>query len=382
MTNIPRGPAPVGVPLITPDEWSIRPKTDLKGLILAGGKGTRLRPLTYTSAKQLIPVANKPILFYGIEAMVDAGIQEIGIVVGDTHRDIRAACGDGSAWHVKIEYIMQESPLGLAHAVKISRKFLGDSRFCMYLGDNLLKDGLGNLIPDFEKSHANAMILLTPVPNPQAFGVAEVDRRGNVTRLTEKPREPKSDLALVGVYLFDKRIFQAVESIRPSERGELEITDAIQFLITNGYAVRPSFIKGWWKDTGKKDDLLDANRLILETIGRDVQGEIRGRMPIEGNVIIHKEALIVDSKIRGPAIIGKEAKIENSYIGPFTSIGPGARILGSELEHSIIMEGAQILNITTRLTDCVLGKNSQISMSDERPKAIRAMLGDNSEVGL
>ncbi|MBU1023672.1 glucose-1-phosphate thymidylyltransferase [bacterium] len=354
----------------------------MKGLILAGGKGTRLRPLTYTSAKQLIPVANKPILFYGLESMAAAGIREIGIVVGDTHLDIRKACGDGSQWGVSITYIQQDQPLGLAHAVKISQEFLGEDKFCMYLGDNLLKDGITNLIQEYEKSRANAMILLTQVPNPQQFGVAEVDMMGNITRLIEKPAAPKSNLALVGVYLFDKRIFQACEAIRPSERGELEITDAIQFLIVSGYIVKPSMVTGWWKDTGKRDDLLEANRLVLQNIMRDVKGEIRGRKPIEGNVIIPQEALIIDSRIRGPVIIGKDAKIENSYIGPFTSIGPGVHISGSEIEHSIVMQGAEILNLNTRLVDCVLGRNSLMTMTDERPKAVRAMLGDNSQVYL
>lgn len=364
------------------DDWKSKPTINMKGLILAGGKGTRLRPLTYTSAKQLIPVANKPILFYGIEAMVDVGITEIGIIVGDTHRDIRAACGDGSQWDINITYIKQDSPLGLAHAVKISRDFIQDEKFCMYLGDNILKDGLNDIVTEFEKTRVNSLILLTQVPNPQQFGVAEVDRMGNITRLVEKPPEPKSNLALVGVYLFDKRIFNACENINPSERGELEITDAIQYLITNGYTVRPSMVNGWWKDTGKKEDLLDANRLVLSALTRDVQCETRGQQPIEGIVIAHKEALIMDSRIRGPVIIGKEAKIENSYIGPFTSIGPGVHIRGSEIEHSIVMEGAEILDIDTRLADCVLGKNAQITMSKERPKAVRVMLGDNSQVSL
>ena len=354
----------------------------MKGLILAGGKGTRLRPLTYTSAKQLIPIANKPIIFYGIEALAESGIKDVGIVVGETHRDIKAACGDGSKWGIKIEYIQQEAPLGLAHAVKISRNYLGDDKFCMYLGDNILRDGVKNIFFEYDKSHANAMILLTRVSNPQQFGVAEVDRMGNVTRLTEKPLEPKSDLALVGVYLFDKRIFQACENIRPSERGELEITDAIQYLITNGYTVRPSMVIGWWKDTGKKEDLLEANRLVLQNIGRDIKGEVRGKLPIEGNVIMHQEALIIDSRVRGPAIIGKDAKIQNAYIGPFTSIGPGSLIQGSEIEHSIVMEGAQVIDMQLRCCDCVLGKDSRIVMSDERPKALRVMLGDNSQVGL
>jgi len=354
----------------------------MKGLILSGGKGTRLRPLTYTSAKQLIPIANKPILFYGLEAMAEAGIKDVGIIVGDTHRDIRAVVGDGSKWGLKVSYIQQESPLGIAHAVKIAWNFIGEDKFVVYLGDNILNEGLKGVLQEYDKSRANAMILLCHVPNPQQFGVAEVDAMGNVKRLQEKPREPRSDLALVGIYLFDKRIFQACENIRPSERGELEITDAIQYLITTGYTVKPSIVKGWWKDTGKKEDLLDANRLVLQSIGRDVKGEIRGKLPVEGNVILHQEALVMDSRIRGPAIIGKDAKIENSYIGPFTSIGPGVLVKGSEIEHSIVMEGAQIIDMQVRLCDCVLGRDSVISMSDERPKALRAMLGDNSQVAL
>lgn len=384
MTNLPKaqGGAQSFQRPGTVETWQKKPAVKMKGLILAGGKGTRLRPLTYTSAKQLIPVANKPILFYGLEAMVEAGITDIGIVVGDTHRDIRQACGDGARIGCKITYIQQDAPLGLAHAVKISRSFIGEDRFCMYLGDNILKHGFSGLIEEWDKAHSNAMILLTKVQNPQDFGVAEIDRMGNVTRLAEKPQEPRSDLALVGVYLFDRRIFQAVESITPSERGELEITDAIQYLITNGYTVKPAMVKGWWKDTGKKEDLLDANRLVLMDIGRSIDGEIRGRLPIEGNVIIHQEALLIDTRIRGPVIIGKEAKIENSYIGPFTSIGPGAHIVGSEIEHSIVMEGAKVRDMKIRLIDCVLGKNSEIMSTEERPKAIRAMLGDNSQISL
>jgi len=352
----------------------------MKGLILSGGKGTRLRPLTYTSAKQLIPVANKPILFYGLEAMAEAGIKDVGIIVGDTHRDIKAAVGDGNKWGLKVTYIQQDAPLGIAHAVKLAWNYVGEDKFCVYLGDNILRDGIKGVLQEYDKARSNAMILLCHVPNPQQFGVAEVDGMGNVKRLQEKPREPKSDLALVGVYLFDKRIFQACENIRPSERGELEITDAIQYLLTNGYSVRPSIVKGWWKDTGRKEDLLEANRLVLQNIGRDVKGEVRGKLPVEGNVILHQEALVMDSRIRGPAIIGKDAKIENSYIGPFTSIGAGVLVQKSEIEHSIIMEGAQITDINVRLCDCVLGRDSRITMSEERPKAFRAMLGDNSQV--
>jgi glucose-1-phosphate thymidylyltransferase len=275
----------------------------MKGLILSGGKGTRLRPLTYTSAKQLVPVANKPVLFYGIEAMAQAGIRDLGIVVGETHEEIRAALGDGSRWGCRMTYIMQPEPLGLAHAVKISRDFIGDSPFVMYLGDNLLARGIRSLVEEFEAGKSDALILLTAVPNPSQFGVAELVGE-RVVRLEEKPPVPRSNLALVGVYMFTTSIFEAVSAIQPSARGELEITDAIQYLIDKGYTVSPHIVEGWWKDTGKLDDMLEANRLILETIERRIDGEVRGRSQLDGKVVLEAGAVVEDSVVRGPAVNG------------------------------------------------------------------------------
>jgi len=298
----------------------------MKGLILSGGKGTRLRPLTFTQAKQLMPVANKPVLFYGIEALKEAGIEEIGIVVGDTKQEIVEAVGDGKRWDVKVTYIEQEEPLGLAHAVMISEDFLGKDPFVMYLGDNILKTGILSLVQEFKQRTPNSLILLTEVPNPQMFGVAEL-REGRVVRLVEKPKKPKSKLALVGVYMFDFHVFEAVKAIKPSWRNELEITDAIQYLVDHGYEVQPHLVSGWWKDTGKIEDILEANRLILEGITACVEGSLDEASRINGNVIIEKDVVVKNSVIRGPAIIGAETEIIDSYIGPFTSIQKRCRII-------------------------------------------------------
>nr|MBC8359156.1 glucose-1-phosphate thymidylyltransferase [Candidatus Aminicenantes bacterium] len=291
----------------------------MKGLILSGGKGTRLRPLTFTQAKQLVPVANKPILFYGIEALKEAGIKKIGIVVGDTRKEIKEVAGDGRRWGVQISYIEQEAPLGLAHAVRISEGFLGDEPFVMYLGDNILKSGIKSLVEEFKKKRPNSLILLTEVPDPQMFGVAEL-KDGKVVRLVEKPKKPMSNLALVGVYMFDSHIFEAVNAIKPSWRNELEITDAIQYLVEHGYEVHPHLVTGWWKDTGKIEDILEANRLILESIEGKTQGKVDEASKINGQVIIEEGVIVQNSIIRGPAIIGAETEIIDSYIGPFTSI--------------------------------------------------------------
>src|SRR6476646_10234931 len=302
----------------------------MKGLILSGGKGTRLRPLTYTSAKQLVPVANKPVLFYGIEALAAAGIRDIGIVVGDTEAEIRAAVGDGSAWNVKVTYIEHDAPRGLAHAVLISEPFIGGDPFVMYLGDNLLNKGITGFVEEFVREAPAAQILLTRVPDPQMFGVAElVD--GRVIRLVEKPKEPKSDLALVGVYMFSPAVFDSVKRIRPSFRNELEITDAIQDLIDRGLEVRPHLVDGWWKDTGKLEDMLEANRLILDTVSRQIDGSVDAYSRIEGKVIVEAGATIEKSVVRGPVIIGAGAKIVNAYVGPFTSIMSDAEVRDSEI---------------------------------------------------
>jgi len=353
----------------------------LKGLILSGGKGTRLRPLTHTSAKQLVPVANKPVLFYGIEAMAKAGISELGIVVGETHEEIRGAVGDGSRFGCKVTYIMQPDPLGLAHAVKISQAFLKDDPFVMYLGDNLLAHGITSLVSEFRMLAPTAQILLAKVPNPNQFGVAELVE-GRVVRLEEKPKVPRSDLALVGVYMFTAPIFEAVNAIKPSGRGELEITDAIQYLIDKGFTVSPHVVTGWWKDTGKIEDMLEANRLILDTLERRIEGEVRGASQIDGKVVIEKGAVVEDSVIRGPVIIGSGAQIVRAYVGPFTSIDAGVTVRDSEIEHSIVLGGSVVEGLETRLEDSLIGRNCRIHRSLIMPRALRFMIGDNSEVGI
>ncbi|MBI4475733.1 MAG: glucose-1-phosphate thymidylyltransferase [Acidobacteria bacterium] len=353
----------------------------MKGLILSGGRGTRLRPITYTSAKQLVPVANKPVLFYGIEAMVEAGIRDIGIVVGDTQAEIRAAVGDGSAWGVRVQYIEQDAPRGLAHAVLISRDYIGDDPFVMYLGDNLLNKGIKPFVDEFLRERPAAQILLARVPDPQMFGVAEL-LNGHVKRLVEKPKEPQSDLALVGVYLFGSEVFDSVRRIKPSFRNELEITDAIQDLIDRGLTVRPHIVDGWWKDTGKLEDMLEANRLILETLDRRVEGQVDGASRIEGKVVIEPDAVIERSVVRGPAIIGARARIVHSYVGPYSAIMNDVEIRDTEIEHSIVLEGSVIHDLASRIEDSLIGKNVKIYRLPVKPSAYRFMLGDNSEVGI
>lgn len=352
----------------------------MKALVLSGGKGSRLRPITHTSAKQLIPIANKPILFYGLEAIAQAGIKEVGIIVGDTAAEIRAAVGDGSAFGVKVTYIPQEAPLGLAHAVKISKKFMEDSPFLMYLGDNLLKESLEPLVSDFKKRKPSAQILVAKVPNPSAFGVVEL-KGGRVVRLIEKPKNPPSDLALVGVYLFDKTIFKAIDGIKPSPRGELEITDAIQWLVDNGYSVVTKSIEGWWKDTGKLHDLLEANRLIHETLKGHIHESARvdAKSRLEGRVVLEKGASVIESVIRGPAVIGANTKIVKSYVGPYSSIYFDALIENSEIEHSIVLEHAKIRNIR-RIQDSLIGQRVEVMKSSVMPEAYRIMVGDSCRI--
>ena len=353
----------------------------MKGLILSGGRGTRLRPLTYTSAKQLVPVANKPVLFYGLESLAAAGIRDIGIVVGDTQAEIRAAVGDGSRWGVRVTYIEQDAPRGLAHAVLISEPFVGRDSFVMYLGDNLLKEGITRFVDEFIREEPAAQILLARVPDPQMFGVAEL-ASGRVVRLIEKPQEPKSDLALVGVYMFSPAVFESVKRIRPSFRNELEITDAIQDLIDQGLEVRPHIVDGWWKDTGKLEDMLEANRLILDTIERRIEGSVDAESRVEGKVVIEPGAVVERSVIRGPVIIGANARIVHAYVGPFTSIMNDAEIRESEIEHSIVLEGSVISDLANRVEDSLIGKNVRIYRVPVKPSAYRFMLGDNSEVGI
>ena len=354
----------------------------LKGLILSGGRGTRLRPITYTSAKQLVPVANKPVLFYGIEAMAAAGIRDIGIIIApETGDEIRAAAGDGSQFGVRLTYVVQDEPAGLAHAVLTAEPFLGESPFVMYLGDNLLQGGMNELVRSFQADEPDSLILLTPVPDPENYGVAELDGSGSVKRLVEKPKEPATDLALVGVYMFTPHIHHAARSIEPSARGELEITDAIQWLVDSGRRVDSHIVRGWWKDTGRLDDMLEANRLILETIDRKVEGELADSQ-VDGRVIVEPGAVLERTTVRGPAIIGAGAHLVDAYVGPYTAVGRHCVIEGAEVEHSILLEGSTVRGLDGRMESSLLGRDVHISRTHRQPKAYRFMVGDNSEIGI
>jgi glucose-1-phosphate thymidylyltransferase len=352
----------------------------LKGLVLSGGKGTRLRPLTHTSAKQLVPVANRPVLFYGLQALADAGIEEIGIIIApETGQEIREAAGDGSQFGAKITYIEQDAPLGLAHAVLTAEEFLGDSSFVMYLGDNLLRDGITALVDKFRANEPDAMILLTPVPDPEHYGVAELDGDERVSRLVEKPKEPKSNLALVGVYMFTSKILDAAKAIEPSGRGELEITDAIQHLVDSGLRVDPHLVQGWWKDTGQVQDMLDANRLILEAMDERIDGELVDSQ-VEGRVVIEEGARLERVRVRGPAVIGARSKITDAYIGPYTAIAEDVEITEAEIEHSIVLSGSSIRQIEGRIEASLVGRDVRISRGPATPRAYRLVIGDHSEI--
>lgn len=354
----------------------------MKGLILSGGKGTRMRPITHTAAKQLLPVANKPIIYYGIEAIHSAGINDIGIIISpETGEDVKAIVGDGSRWGVKITYILQEQPLGLAHAVKTARPFLGEDTFVMYLGDNLIKDGVAPLVERFNKGTADAFILLKEVANPSSFGVAQLNGDGRILCLEEKPQKPKSNLALVGVYLFNKNIHRAIDEIKPSKRGELEITDAIQHLIHINFHVDSYVLQSWWLDTGKKDDMLEANRVVLDEM-TDVSmlGQSEGESRISGRVHVGKGSVLKNCIVRGPAVIGEDCVLEHSYVGPFTSIGDRARVSHAEIEHCILREDCQILDFHGRIEDSLIGVNVELTRSNAKPIAFRLMIGDDSKV--
>jgi glucose-1-phosphate thymidylyltransferase len=352
----------------------------LKGLILSGGAGTRLRPITHTSAKQLVPVANKPVLFYGIEALVDAGVEEIGIIIApETGDEIRAAAGDGSAFGARITYIVQDEPAGLAHAVLTAEDFIGGSPFVMYLGDNLLRDGLRGLVSTFVEHSPDALILLTPVDDPQSYGVAELDGE-RIVRLIEKPKDPPSNLALVGVYLFMPAIFDAARALEPSWRGELEITEAIQGLIDDGHKVQSEVVRGWWKDTGQLADMLEANRLVLEELETRLEGEIDEGSRVEGRVVLEQGATLTRSVVRGPAVIGAGACIEDAYIGPYTSIGEDVHVRRSEVEHSIILSGSVVEDLGTRMEASLLGRDVKLTRSDGMPKTLRLLVGDKCEI--
>jgi len=352
----------------------------VKGLILSGGAGTRLRPITHTSAKQLVPVANKPVLFYGLEAMRDAGIRDVGIVVGDTQAEIEAAVGDGSSFGLQVTYLRQKEPLGLAHAVLISEEYLGAEPFVMYLGDNLLKEGITPFVRAFEAHRPDALIMLQRVANPSAYGIAELQAE-RVVRLVEKPREPRSDLALVGVYIFTPAVFASAKAITYSARGELEITEAIQHMVDSGLRVEPHTVTGWWKDTGKLADMLEANRLVLSTLSGTVRGELE-EATIEGSVDVGEGSRLVRCVVRGPVVIGTGCRLSDAFVGPYTAISDGVVIEDAEVEHSIILEHSRISGIGARMTDSLVGRDCIIARSQGRPAAFRFMIGDSSQIGV
>ncbi len=355
----------------------------MKGLILSGGKGTRLYPLTYTRAKQLIPVANKPVLFRVIETIRDAGITEIGIVIGDTGPEIREAVGDGSQFGVAITYIPQDAPSGLAHAVKISRDFVGDDRFVMFLGDNVIQGGISPLIKEFaDNAEWNSQIVLTAVEHPERYGVARLNGKGRIVELIEKPKNPPSNLALVGIYMFDAHIFEATDAIKPSGRGELEITDAIQWLVENDYKVFPHVHNGWWIDTGEAGEMLRANSLVLEELEPAIRGTVDAESQVDSRVTVEEGAEIINSVIRGPAIIGRNTRIINSYVGPFSSIYHNVVIENSEIARSIVLEHSTIRDIPTRIEDSLIGRHAEVTITTLLPKTIKMHLGDHSRLGL
>lgn len=355
-------------------------KSRMKALVLSGGRGTRLRPLTYTGAKQLVPIANRPILSYVLDNIANVGIKEVGIIISpETGAEIKETMGDGSKWGVSINYILQDEPKGLAHAVLTGRGFLGDDPFVMYLGDNLIGCGIEKFVETFNTTSSDAVILLKPVDNPQAFGVAEVDESGRIVCLEEKPKNPRSNLALVGVYIFSSEIHNAIANIKPSPRGELEITDAIQKLITDGKPVHSHIIDTWWLDTGKKDDLLAANTIVLdEWFKRNIKGKVENSQ-VTGRVTIEEGAVVRNSTLRGPIVVGSGAVIEDSFIGPFTSIGCGTKIKKSIIEHSVVLAGAEISHVE-RLEDSLIGRNARVVKCHDKHQALRLMIGDDSVV--
>ena len=356
----------------------------MKALILSGGKGTRLRPLTHTGAKQLVPVANKPILWYGIEGIVAAGITDIGIIISpETGEEVKSQTGDGSQFGAQITYILQEKPAGLAHAVKVAQSFLGSSPFIMYLGDNLIQSDLHLFVDIFKQQALDALILLRQVENPSAFGVAEVDPQGRVLSLIEKPKNPPSNLALVGIYLFSPAIHAAIACIQPSKRGELEITDAIQTLIDQGKSVEALQLEGWWVDTGKKDDLLEANRIILDTcLTPEVLGEVDAQSQISGRVQIGRGSKLLNCRIRGPVIIGENCYLEHCFIGPYSSIANNVTLIDADLDHSVILQGARVVGVHQRIVDSVIGQRANLTVAPDRPKALRFMIGDDCQIEL
>jgi glucose-1-phosphate thymidylyltransferase len=365
-----------------PSSYSLFKTKHMKALILSGGKGTRLRPLTYTGAKQLVPVANKPILWYCIESIVAAGITDIGIIISpETGEEVKTKTGNGDRFGAKIEYILQAEPLGLAHAVKIAQPFLGDDSFIMFLGDNLIESQLEKFLANFQQKQLDALILLRQVVDPTAFGVATVDESGKVLQLVEKPKNPASNLALVGVYFFKNTIHTAIAQIAPSARGELEITDAIQKLIDTDKNVAASELEGWWLDTGKKDDILAANQIVLDARLKSKNlGEVDADSNISGRVEIGVGSKVTNCKIRGPVVIGENCHLEHAYIGPYTSISDRVTIIDTDIEHSVILNDTNITGIHQRIVDSVLGQRVKMQVSPKRPQALRFLVGDDSQL--
>ena len=351
----------------------------MKALIASGGRGTRLRPITHTQNKHLIPIANKPILHYAIEAAVGAGIRDIAIVVNADSDEVPKAIGDGSRWNISITYIPQATPGGLAQVVALAEQFVGKERFIFYLGDNMVVGGVKRFIDEFTKSDCNCYLTLAHVKDPERFGVPEI-KNGKIVSVEEKPQHPKSSYAVAGIYLYDHHIFEAVKAIRPSARGELEISDAHQYLIDKGFKIGYSEITGWWKDTGKPTDLLEANRLVLDNISAEIVGEVDAKSVIAGKVVIQKGARVLNSVIRGPAIIGQNCLIEDSYIGPFSSLGNNTVVKKSEIEYSIILRDCKVLNVGIRLEGSILGNDVEIVEATGKPRVHRFMIGDQSRV--
>ena len=354
----------------------------MKALILSGGKGTRLRPLTHTRAKQLIPIANKPTLFYGIESIVAAGITDIGIIVGDTAAEVQAAAGDGTQFGVKITYIKQDHPKGLAHAVATAEKFLGAEPFVMYLGDNILRDGITQFVQSCVDRKPDASILLTPVEHPEWFGNAVLGPDGKVQKLEEKPKQPQSNLALVGVYFFTAKVHEAIAKIKPSPRGELEITDAISQLIKDGYTVDSHRVEGWWKDTGNAEDLISANLLILERLNVFAAEPTDKSVKLEGPIQLGKDVVLKNCRIRGPVVIGDRCRIEDAYVGPFSSVGPDCEIVGCEIENSIVLQHTRLLKVTERIDSSIFGEHSVVQGKRALPRSHRFVVGDQTEIFL
>ncbi len=351
----------------------------MKALIASGGRGTRLRPLTHTQNKHLIPIANKPILYYAIEAAVDAGIKQIGIVHNAGSDEVPDAIGNGKRWGVKITYIPQKNPAGLAHVVKIAEKFIGKDSFVFYLGDNMVVGGIRRFIDEFEKSDCNCFLTLAKVKDPERFGVPVI-KNGIIVKVEEKPAKPKSHFAVAGIYIYDHHIFEAVKKIKPSRRGELEISDAHTYLIKKKYKVGYSEITGWWKDTGKPSDLLEANRLVLDNMEPKELGSVDDASSVVGKVILDENSKVINSVIRGPAIIGKNTIIENSYIGPFTSIGNNTHIKNSEVEYSIVLRDCKVTDVKLRIEGSILGNDVEVVEATGKPLVHRFMIGDQSRV--